>query len=241
MTAKKKLSLRISVLLGIAFAVVGLTLLTQNGIRSRLFPTVRRVEDAPFDISFAQPVTTGLEPITPIVTNSDKIVNSAKDQARRGVEYDASYASMKYPGGDVPNDRGACTDVLIRSLRAAGIDLQTQIHEDMIAHFDLYPQRYGLTRTDANIDHRRVPNHLVFMKRHALTLPLETTGEALKTWLPGDLVYWKMSPKLDHCGVLSNIKNAQGVPLVIHNCSVTIQEDALTEWKIAGHFRYPVK
>ena len=182
-----------------------------------------------------------MEPIAPQVTNSDKIVNSAKEQARRGVFYDASYSSLIYPGGDVPKDRGACTDVLIRSLRATGVDLQKEIHEDMVAHFDLYPHRYGLSRTDANIDHRRVPNHLVFMKRHALALPLQTSGEPLKTWLPGDLVYWKMSPKLDHCGVVSNVKNALGTPRVIHNCSVAIQENALDNWKIVGHFRYPVK
>jgi uncharacterized protein len=180
-----------------------------------------------------------LTPVPNPKNAADRIVNGAKEEARRGVLYDASYKRIAYPGGDVARDRGACTDVLIRALRNAGIDLQQRIHEDMRAHFALYPPRKDLSRPDTNIDHRRVANHLVFMRRHGQRLPIETTGDALKTWLPGDLVYWKLSSGLDHCGVVSNVRNADGLPLVIHNLGRAAQEDCLTAFKIVAHYRYP--
>ena len=179
-----------------------------------------------------------LAPITPAVSPADRIVNRAKQEVRSGVTYDASYRAMKYPGGDVPSDRGACTDVLIRALRAAGYDLQKLIHED--ARRD--PARYpGLERAggDGNIDHRRARNHLAFLQRYGRKLPAETTGAAAASWQPGDLVYWKLDNNLDHCGVLSNVRNAQGLPLVIHNIGIARQEDCLTAWRIVAHFRYP--
>ncbi len=172
-------------------------------------------------------------------TAADKIVNGAKLEVIRGVSYDASYAQIPYPNGDVPRDRGACTDVVVRALRNAGSDLQKLIHEDMKAHFGLYPGRYGLTSPDPNIDHRRVPNHKVFLRRHGKRLPLPTRGESAESWLPGDIVYWDIGLGRDHCGVLSNDRNDNGLPLVIHNLGLTVQEDCLTRWKITGHFRYP--
>ena len=166
------------------------------------------------------------------------IVNAAKTEARRGVQYDASYQSMGYPGGDVPSGRGACTDVVVRALRHAGYDLQQLMHEDMRAHFSLYPKKYGLRRPDRNIDHRRTGNQIVFLQRHGETLPTATGGDAASSWQPGDLVYWTLDSG-GHCGVLSNTRNADGRPLVIHNLGVVAQQDCLTAWKIVGHFRYP--
>lgn len=173
-------------------------------------------------------------------TAAERIVNGAKEEARRGVLYDASYKRIAYPGGDVAKERGACTDVLVRALRNAGIDLQQRIHEDIRDHFALYPPRKDISRPDPNIDHRRVTNHLVFMQRFGQQLPTATTGEALKTWQPGDFVYWKLDSGQDHCGVLSDVRNAEGVPLVIHNIGRAAQEDCLTAWKIVAHYRYPV-
>lgn len=170
---------------------------------------------------------------------ADRIVNGAKNEVIRGVSYDASYEQIPYPNGDVPQDRGACTDVVVRALRSAGYDLQKLIHEDMKVRFDLYPKRYGLSHPDPNIDHRRVPNHKVFLRRHGKALPLSTKGGAAGTWMPGDLVYWDIGLGRDHCGILSNDRNADGLPLVIHNLRTTRQEDCLTDWRITGHFRYP--
>jgi len=174
-------------------------------------------------------------------TAAEKIVNGAKREALRGVQYDASYVRIPYPGGDVPADRGACTDVIIRALRSGGLDLQKLIHEDMSAHFDLYPHKWGLRSPDPNIDHRRVPNHIAFLERFGKKLPVETTGEAAKTWEAGDLVYWDLGSGQTHCGIISNDRGAEGLPLVIHNIGPTVrQEDCLTSWKIIGHFRYPI-
>lgn len=173
-------------------------------------------------------------------TAADKIVNGAKLQVIKGVRYDSSYVRISYPNGDVPENQGACTDVIIRSLRNAGFDLQKLVHEDMSRHFDLYPRKWGLTAPDSNIDHRRVPNHIVFMSRFAQTLPIETTGEAVRSWQPGDLIYWNLASSITHCGVISNVKGPRGLPLVIHNIGPsTSQEDCLDSWRIVGHFRYP--
>jgi uncharacterized protein len=172
-------------------------------------------------------------------TAAEKIVNGAKAEVRRGVVYDAGYLVIPYPGGDVPADRGACTDVVVRALRHAGYDLQKLIHEDMRRNFRLYPKRYGLGRPDPNIDHRRTPNQVVFLRRHGLELPKETTGAARATWQPGDLVYCRLENGMGHCGVLSNVRSPEGLPLVIHNWGQAAQEDWLGSWEITGHFRYP--
>jgi uncharacterized protein YijF (DUF1287 family) len=168
-----------------------------------------------------------------------KIVAGAKAEVQRGVAYDASYRVIAYPGGDVRADRGACTDVVIRALRHAGFDLQRLIHDDMRHHFSAYPQRYGATGPDANIDHRRVPNQITFFRRHGLELPLSTGGAAAATWQPGDIVYWRLPNGPLHCGVLSDARGDSGLPCVIHNLEVAREEDCLTAWKIVGHFRYP--
>lgn len=172
---------------------------------------------------------------------AQKIVAGAREEVRRGVTYDASYVKMPYPGGDVPADRGACTDVLVRALRYAGHDLQKLIHEDMRRHFRLYPTRYGLRRPDPNIDHRRTPNHMVFLRRRGRSLPLATSGAAAATWKAGDLVYWRLPNGMGHCGVVSDRNRADGLPLVIHNIGGAAEEDVLTAWEITGHSRYPAE
>jgi uncharacterized protein YijF (DUF1287 family) len=180
-----------------------------------------------------------LKPIAHPSTPADYIVMAAQEEVRRGVTYDAAYQTLAYPGGDVKPDRGACTDVVIRALRGAGYDLQQLIHDDMARNFSLYPARYGLAAPDPNIDHRRAPNHIAFLRRHGRELPTAVTGAAAKTWQPGDLVYCKLLSGSGHCGVCSNVRDDRGLPLVIHNCGRTAQEDVLPIWQITGHFRYP--
>jgi len=165
-----------------------------------------------------------------LATAHDKIVASALDQATWGTRYDASYASLKYPGGDVPRDRGACTDVVIRSLRSAGYDLQKLVHEDIVHSRSLYPKYSGQKGPDTNIDHRRCKNLVVFFKRH---------GIQPKTWSPGDFVFWKLNSGLDHVGVLVNEKGKSGNWMVVHNIAGTAKEDVLNAWQIVGHYRYP--
>jgi len=170
---------------------------------------------------------------------ADWIVIGAREEVKKGTRYDASYQVISYPGGDVSPDRGACTDVVIRALRWAGLDLQQLIHEDMAENFALYPQNWGLTGPDPNIDHRRVPNQMTFFQRHGLSLTCQVEDH-LDEWQWGDIVYWRFDNGEEHCGVISDRKNPSGRPLVIHNAGIAVEEDCLERWEITGHFRYPV-
>ncbi len=166
-----------------------------------------------------------------------KIVNAAKLQI--GDDYDASYRSISYPNGDVPKGSGACTDVVVRAFRGANIDLQKQIHDDMKAHFRAYPDSWKLGHTDTNIDHRRVPNHIVFFKRYGTELPTGLSGTDLQTWQPGDVVEWRLAGGRWHTGVISDGISPRGLPLVVHNGWKCVEQDALDAWPIAAHFRFP--
>jgi uncharacterized protein YijF (DUF1287 family) len=164
---------------------------------------------------------------------ADKIVAAARAQI--GDVYDASYVRLAYPNGDVARGRGACTDVVIRALRrAVGHDLQRAVYADR--------RRRGVKQPDPNIDHRRVRNLRPFFARHAQTLTKQVTPENLAAgaWRAGDIVCWKLPGGLDHIGIVSDRKNAAGVPLVIHNIGPACrEEDCLTAWPITDHFRYP--
>ncbi|HTQ12168.1 MAG TPA: DUF1287 domain-containing protein [Fimbriimonadaceae bacterium] len=166
-----------------------------------------------------------------------KIVEGAKLQLVHPADYTGEYFSIPYPNGDVPADKGACVDVVIRALRHAGYDLQKLVHEDMERHLSVYP-RHG-DRTDPNIDHRRVPNLRCFFSRFGLSLSTRTDGEFAKGWRPGDIVSWKLDSGQDHIGVLSDRIDDRGLPFVIHNLAQTAEEDVLTDWKITGHYRFP--
>lgn len=174
----------------------------------------------------------------PVAGVAAKIVAGAKAQLANPAHYSPKYFSIPYPGGDVPAGEGACVDVVIRALRNAGYDLQKLIHEDMKSNLSAYP-RHGES-TDTNIDHRRVPNQRLFFSRFGLSLSTRTDGEFTKEWKPGDIVTWDLGHGVDHTGVLSDVTDNQGLPWVIHNLNLTAEEDVLTEWKITGHYRFPV-
>jgi len=161
------------------------------------------------------------------------VVEAARDEVRRGVVYDASYFLLSYPGGDVPADRGACTDVVIRALRAIGHDLQRLVHEDVRRRPRAYPR---VRRPDRSIDHRRCSNLVPFLRRHGRTLPV-TRDPA--DWRPGDLVFLNLPGGLAHTGVCSDRRGPTGLPLLIHNAGRAAEEDALGRWDLTGHFRYP--
>lgn len=168
---------------------------------------------------------------------AQKIVVAARRQI--GTRYTQEYYSLKYPNGDPPKNVGACTDVVIRSLRVVGYDLQKLIHQDMQRNFGLYPHKWNLRRTDKNIDHRRVLNQRTYFSRFARPLSKHADGSTLATWQAGDIVFWKFENGLDHCGIISDRRTANGRPLVIHNLGGCREEDALTAWKIVDHFRFP--
>ncbi len=170
---------------------------------------------------------------------AQSLVKAAIDRTKHSVRYDGSYISIDYPGGDVPADMGVCTDVVIRSYRALDIDLQVLVHEDMKAHFDAYPSKriWGLSQTDRNIDHRRVPNLQAFFARHGESLPI---SQSIDNYLPGDLVTWMLPGNLPHIGIVTGQYDVDsGQPLIVHNIGAGPKiEDILFDYSITGHYRY---
>jgi uncharacterized protein YijF (DUF1287 family) len=166
-----------------------------------------------------------------------RVVAGARAQV--GTVYDASYMPISYPAGDVDPGRGACSDVVVRALRTAGVDLQRLLHEDTLAAPGDYPALAASSHgPDGNIDHRRCTNQIRFFRRHCRTLPDEVAAATRDEWQPGDFVYWQLPGGRLHVGVLSDHIDARGLPLVIHNGGICLEQDCLTDWEIVGHFRY---
>jgi uncharacterized protein YijF (DUF1287 family) len=164
---------------------------------------------------------------------------AAIERTHHSLRYVSSYVRIPYPGGDVPADTGVCTDEIIRIYRAVGIDLQKEVHEDMVANFALYPHRWQAesARPDSNIDHRRVPNLMVFFSRKGESLP--TTSRA-EDYVPGDLVTWDLGGGVPHIGiVVDKIAADSGRHMIVHNIGAGPKmEDVLFTWRITGHYRY---
>ena len=167
------------------------------------------------------------------------LVAAAVERTHHVVRYEPAYVRIPYPGGDVPADTGVCTDEIIRSYRSVGVDLQKEVHEDMAQNFDLYPRRWRwlLRRPDSNIDHRRVPNLMVFFSRKGESLSLSSRAE---DYTPGDLVTWDLGGGVPHVGVVVDQKSSQGGRyMIVHNIGQGPRlEDILFRWKITGHYRY---
>ncbi len=163
-------------------------------------------------------------------TFADRLVEAALFRTTQEVRYDPAYVSLDYPGGDVPADTGVCTDVVIRSYRAVGIDLQPLVHEDMKTSFSAYPKLWGLTRPDKNIDHRRVPNLETFFKRHGA----KVDDAGVPEFLPGDLVTWDLNGNgLWHIGIVV------GPDTFVHNIGAgPVLETGLRQWTVVGHYRF---
>ena len=165
-----------------------------------------------------------------------RLADSAVTLTKQKVVYDPSYISIKYPNGDVPADKGVCTDVIIRAYRKMGIDLQKEVHEDMKINFSKYPKNWGLKTTDKNIDHRRVPNLMTFFGRHGTTKKI-TQNKA--DYNPGDIVTWNLNNSMTHIGIVSAKKATDGTYLIIHNIgSGQVLENILFSYKITGHYQY---
>jgi uncharacterized protein len=164
------------------------------------------------------------------------LTRAARTQVGVTVRYDSAYTRIAYPNGDVPLERGVCTDVIIRAYRAFGVDLQVLVHQDMKQAWSAYPNPWHAKATDASIDHRRVLNLATFFKRHGQAI-LERKDP--KSFLAGDIVTWQLSPGVPHIGLVSDRRTDAGVPLIIHNIGNGAQEeDVLFAYTITGHFRY---
>jgi uncharacterized protein YijF (DUF1287 family) len=179
----------------------------------------------------------------PAIAIPDKrgiFLSAAHEQTRHAVSYDSGYTHIAYPMGDVAANKGVCTDVVIRAYRPIGIDFQQLVHEDMVAHFGLYPKSWGLKAPDSNIDHRRVPNLRVFLSRFAKSLPMTQKPE---DYAAGDLVTYRLPGNHPHIAIVSDEHALldKRRPLIIHNIGWgPKQEDSLFGAEITGHFRYGI-
>jgi hypothetical protein len=168
----------------------------------------------------------------------DRLAEAAVGRTSQQVRYDPTYFVIPYPGGDVPAEVGVCTDEVIRSYRAVGVDLQRLVHEDIKGNFAAYPRKWGLKRPDTNIDHRRVPNLMTFFGRKGAGLPV--TQEA-RDYRPGDVVTWDLGGGLTHIGIVVGVPSEAdaGRMQIVHNIGAGPRmEDVLFNWKITGHYRY---
>ncbi|MFH0270921.1 DUF1287 domain-containing protein [Vibrio jasicida] len=170
------------------------------------------------------------------------LAEAAKERTQYDITYDGSYYQIGYPNGDVASDIGVCTDVIIRSYRKLGVDLQVLVHEDMRDNFSAYPSKriWGLTRTDRNIDHRRVPNLQMFFQRHGVEIPISNDGHNFKS---GDIVTWMLPGNLPHIGIVADdLSTDKRQPLIVHNIGGgVVLEDMLFDYPITGHYRFEPK
>ncbi|MDZ4757295.1 MAG: DUF1287 domain-containing protein [Bacteroidota bacterium] len=168
---------------------------------------------------------------------STKLADSAAELIKQYVIYDSSYDTIAYPNGDVANNKGVCTDVVIRAYRKLGIDLQKEVHEDMLANFKKYPNYWGLKKPDKNIDHRRVPNLMTFFTRQGT---VKTITKNAANYLPGDIVCWRLSGESTHIGLVVNQKSEDGMRyMIVHNIgSGQVLADCLFDFTIIGHYQY---
>lgn len=166
-------------------------------------------------------------------TKAASLIVHARTQIGVTTSYDAAYVALDYPGGDVPRDRGVCIDVIIRAYREAfNFDFQKHVHEDMAAHFDAYPKRWGLTRTDRNIDHRRVPNVETWLERYGHEVPAQD-------WQPGDLITCRVGGRLPHIGILSSRRDRNGRWKAIHNIGLgTLEDSRIWAYGAQRRFRF---
>lgn len=167
---------------------------------------------------------------------SDTLAYSALSIVDPSIIYDPGYYIIDYPNGDVEKGTGVCTDVVIRTFRKQGIDLQQLVHEDMKKNFSRYPKNWGLKNPDKNIDHRRVPNLMTFFSRFG---KLKKISNNKDDFSPGDIITWDLGNGILHIGMVSPNKTSKGVLLVVHNIgSGQVEENILFNWRMVGHYSF---
>ena len=170
------------------------------------------------------------------------VLIGAKKTVLNADAYTEGYVDIKYPMGDVPRTMGVCTDVIIRAVRNAGLDLQQALHDDIKKSPRSYPMIKGTGNPD--IDQRRVATLLPYFKRHwsQRSAKLDDPDDPLR---PGDVIFMDTFPRRsgpDHIGIISDTMSDQGLPLVINNWTngtVTAEMDLLTFVPVLYRFRLP--
>jgi uncharacterized protein YijF (DUF1287 family) len=175
-------------------------------------------------------------PVAKPTTRAGQLIAAARRQVGVTLRYDSAYTKLTFPNGDVPREKGVCTDVVIRAYRDAfALDLQTLVNDDMRAGFAAYPRKWGLAAPDRNIDHRRVPNLRTWLTRHHAEQPIPQNGTG---WQPGDIFTSLVSGTGTHIGIVSD-RPGRASPLIIHNIGGGArEEDALLDWPVTGRYRW---
>ena len=166
-----------------------------------------------------------------------QMLEGAIGQAGVTTGYNPAYVALDYPGGDVPENTGVCSDVVVRAFRKAGVDLQKEVHEDMTAARSEYSNKWGANKPDRNIDHRRVLNLMTYFTRQEKSLPISLSA---RDYQPGDVVAWELTNGIDHIGIVTNmLSDSEDRYLIVHNIGAgTRIEDVLFAWTIKGHYRF---
>jgi hypothetical protein len=203
-------------------------------------PAASQASGRAADARPAQAARTGATPERPSSGSAflDKLVEAAVERTNHEVRYDPTYFVIPYPNGDVPEEVGVCTDEVIRSYRKVGVDLQKEVHEDMKDNFAAYPKKWGLKKPDTNIDHRRVPNLMVFFERQRAAQPVTPVA---RDYRPGDVVTWDLGGGMTHIGLVVNVPSESDPERmqIVHNIGAGPKmEDVLFNWTVTGHYRY---
>ncbi|HKR15193.1 MAG TPA: DUF1287 domain-containing protein [Pyrinomonadaceae bacterium] len=166
-----------------------------------------------------------------------QMLEGAIAQAGVTTGYDPAYVALEYPGGDVPEKTGVCSDVVVRAFRKAGIDLQKEVHEDIKSARSAYPTKWGANAPDKNIDHRRVLNLMTYFTRQRKSLSISNNAA---DYQPGDVVSWELTSGIDHIGIVTNmLSESADRYLIVHNIGAGARiEDVMFAWTIKGHYRY---
>lgn len=151
--------------------------------------------------------------------------------ARKDAENHPTYVSKYYSDSYPPDEEGVCTDVIWRAFKSAGYSLRDMVDKDIETHKEDYP---NVKERDKNIDFRRVNNLDIFFSKYAISLTIDY--KEISEFQPGDIVVLN---KGKHIGIISDRRNKEGIPYVIHNAGQPIrEEDYLTKGKITAHYRF---
>lgn len=205
-------------LIGISFSLILISCKNEKNFRSENFSDQ----------------TTEVSSMSDITEKQKRISDAALSIVDPNIIYDPTYFNIDYPNGDVPAGKGVCTDVVIRTFRKLGVDLQKEVHEDMITHFSLYPNIWGLSKPDSNIDHRRVPNLMVYFNRFGNEKSIKDD------YMPGDIVCWRLGNGMTHIGMVVDKKSTDNKRYkIVHNIGGgQVVEDVLFAFEIIGHYSF---
>ncbi len=205
-------------LIGISFSLILISCKNEKNFRSENFSNQTTESSSKSDLTEKQ----------------KRISDAALSIVDPNIIYDPTYFNIDYPNGDVPAGKGVCTDVVIRTFRKLGVDLQKEVHEDMITHFSLYPNIWGLSKPDSNIDHRRVPNLMVYFNRFGNEKSIKDD------YMPGDIVCWRLGNGMTHIGMVVDKKSTDNKRYkIVHNIGGgQVVEDVLFAFEIIGHYSF---